>query len=185
MFCPNCGQENIAGAGTCETCGTDLTRVTVEQTDSQPAIQDDYTARPDIKHAGFWLRFVAYIIDSVLINIVSWIIMFSTGFVLADISLTGSVIWAFAVLALNFGLPWLYYSLMESSSKQASLGKMVLGIIVTDEAANRISFGRATGRYFGKILSGLILCIGFIMIAFTKKKQGLHDLLASTLVIKK
>ena len=74
---------------------------------------------------------------------------------------------------------------MEASSKQGTLGKMVLGIIVTDEAGNRISFGRATGRYFGKILSSLILLIGYIMIAFTKKKQGLHDLLASTLVVKK
>ena len=185
MFCPNCGQENIAGARTCETCGADLTSVTVEQPDSQPVVPADYAASPDVKHAGFWLRFVAWIIDSVLLNIVSWIIMFSTGFVLADISLTGSVVWTIAFLALNIGLPWLYLSLMESSSKQATLGKMVLGIIVTDEAGNRISFGRATGRYFGKILSGLILFIGYIMIAFTRKKQGLHDIIASTLVIKK
>ena len=58
-------------------------------------------------------------------------------------------------------------------------------IIVTDEAGNRISFGKATGRHFGKILSALILYIGYIMIAFTGKKQGLHDILAGTLVVKR
>jgi len=82
-------------------------------------------------------------------------------------------------------VPWLYFALMEASAKQATLGKLALGIKVTDEAGNRVSFGRATGRFFSKILSGMILCIGYIMIAFTKKKQGLHDILAGTLVVKR
>jgi uncharacterized RDD family membrane protein YckC len=74
---------------------------------------------------------------------------------------------------------------MESSARQATLGKMALGIVVTDLDGNRIGFGRATGRYFAKILSALILLIGFIMAAFTQKKQGLHDIIAGTLVVKK
>ena len=72
---------------------------------------------------------------------------------------------------------------MEASSKKATLGKMALGLIVTDVNGVRLSFGRASGRYFGKILSGLILNIGFIMAAFTEKKQALHDILAGTLVL--
>ena len=80
---------------------------------------------------------------------------------------------------------WLYYALMESSPKQGTLGKMAIGLKVTDLSGNRISFGRATGRYFGRILSGLILDIGFLMIVFTAKKQGLHDIIAGTLVVKK
>ena len=79
---------------------------------------------------------------------------------------------------------WLYFALMESSSKQATLGKMALGIRVTDVNGNRIGFGRATGRHFAKILSGLILGIGFLMAAFTEKKQALHDMIAGTLVVK-
>lgn len=79
---------------------------------------------------------------------------------------------------------WLYYALMESSHKQATIGKIVLGISVTDLSGNRISFGRATGRYFAKIISGVLLSIGYIMAAFTAKKQTLHDIIASTLVIK-
>src|SRR5208282_6521696 len=77
---------------------------------------------------------------------------------------------------------WLYEALMESSSYQATLGKMIFGMKVTDLYGNRISFGRATGRHFAKILSGMILCIGFIMVGLTERKQGLHDLLAGTLV---
>jgi uncharacterized RDD family membrane protein YckC len=79
---------------------------------------------------------------------------------------------------------WLYYALMESSAKQATVGKMALGIIVTDLEGRGIGFGRATGRYFAKILSALILGIGFLMAAFTERKQGLHDMVASTLVVK-
>jgi uncharacterized RDD family membrane protein YckC len=74
---------------------------------------------------------------------------------------------------------------MESSVKQATLGKLAIGIIVTDLQGSRITFGRATGRYFGKILSSLILSIGYIMAGFTEKKQALHDMIAGCLVVMK
>jgi len=80
---------------------------------------------------------------------------------------------------------WLYYTLMESSSRQATVGKLALGMIVTDLDGNRISFGRANGRFWGKILSGLTLYIGFILAGFTERKQALHDMLAGCLVVKK
>lgn len=95
------------------------------------------------------------------------------------------------VIALGFAyilvivLDWLYFTAFEASSKQATPGKMALGIIVTDLKGNRISFGRANGRYWSKILSTAILLLGFIMIGFTEKKQGLHDIIADTLVLKK
>ena len=85
---------------------------------------------------------------------------------------------------LEFLLTWLYYAIMESSSKQATVGKMALGIVVTDLNGKRVSFGRATGRHFGKILSGLILGFGFIMAAFTEKGQALHDIIAGCLVLR-
>jgi uncharacterized RDD family membrane protein YckC len=78
---------------------------------------------------------------------------------------------------------WLYYALLESSSWQGTIGKKVLGLRVTDMNGNQISFGKATGRYFGMILSGMICLVGFIMVAFTEKKQGLHDIMAGTLVL--
>jgi uncharacterized RDD family membrane protein YckC len=82
-------------------------------------------------------------------------------------------------------LHWLYYSLLESSAWQATLGKKALGLEVTDLDGNRISFGRATGRFFAKFISWMILFIGYIMAGFTEKKQALHDILAGTLVIRK
>jgi len=80
---------------------------------------------------------------------------------------------------------WLYSAILESSSKQATLGKMALGLTVTDTKTQRIGFGQASGRYFAKYISFLILCVGFMMAGFTKRKQGLHDLIASTLVLRK
>lgn len=86
---------------------------------------------------------------------------------------------------LSFLLVWIYQAVMESSIKQATLGKMALGIAVTDLSGKRISFGKASGRHFGQILSGFILGIGFLMIAFTARKQGLHDIIAECLVVNK
>jgi uncharacterized RDD family membrane protein YckC len=72
---------------------------------------------------------------------------------------------------------------MESSSQQGTLGKMALGIKVTDMNGSRVSFGRATGRYFAKIISGLTFSIGYIMAGFTQQKQALHDIIAGCLII--
>jgi uncharacterized RDD family membrane protein YckC len=81
-------------------------------------------------------------------------------------------------------LSWIYYASLESSAWQATLGKKILGLKVTDLAGNRISFARASGRFFGKIVSGMILGIGFLMAGFTERKQALHDILAGCLVLR-
>jgi uncharacterized RDD family membrane protein YckC len=78
---------------------------------------------------------------------------------------------------------WLYFAKMESSEKQATIGKKAMGIYVTDVNGQRLTFGRATGRFFAKIISSMVpLYIGFIMAGFTQKKQALHDMIAGTLV---
>lgn len=124
-----------------------------------------------LSYGGFWLRVVAAIIDSILLAVVQFVLA-----LIIDDTAVRSLI--------NLILGWLYYSGMESSEKQATLGKLAMGLAVTDINGNRISFGKATGRYFAKIISALILLIGFIMVAFTEKKQGLHDMIAGTLVVK-
>ena len=86
---------------------------------------------------------------------------------------------------LGIFIPWLYFTVSESSAWQATLGKKMFGLSVTDMAGNKISFGKANARYWSKIISALILFIGYIMIAFTERKQGLHDIIAGTLVTKK
>ncbi len=147
-------------------------------------------------YAGFWLRFVAALIDGLIISTVTFPFSFIFGLFngfdqrAADFGSNIGLVLSFIGLVLFINavfiiIEWLYYALMESSSKQGTLGKMALGLKVTDLNGNRISFGRATGRYFGRILSGMIFNIGFLMIAFTAKKQGLHDIIAGTLVVKK
>lgn len=131
-------------------------------------------------YAGFWRRVAAVILDGLLIGLVTapFTLAFGGGDSFAE-SARSSAGSGFETV-----VTWLYYALMESSSKQATVGKMALGIIVTDLDGRRIGFGRATGRHFAKILSALILGIGFLMVAFTERKQGLHDMVASTLVIR-
>jgi len=84
---------------------------------------------------------------------------------------------------IGFLLNWLYHTALESSSRKATLGKMAMGIVVTDMEGGRISFGRANGRFWSKILSGLFFSIGYIIAGFTERKQALHDLIAATLVV--
>jgi len=140
---------------------------------------------------GFWRRFVAYILDAIIINVGTSIIGGLIGVGIGMQAVTGGSNLAAleTISGITGGLiglvgSWLYSALLESSSYQATPGKMALGLVVTDEMGQRISFGRATGRYFAKILSSLILLIGFFMIGWTARKQGLHDMLAGTLVYK-
>lgn len=161
----------------------------------------DLTEKPaQPEYAGFWLRLVAHIIDEMILGIPTSIIVFtfilSMGLMssmsdLANMDNTDKAVFAgsFIVIIMlavfvSVILSWLYFAVMESSSKQATIGKMALGIKVTDIDGSRITFARATGRYFGKILSSMILHIGYIMAGFTPKKQALHDLVAECLVVK-
>jgi uncharacterized RDD family membrane protein YckC len=90
----------------------------------------------------------------------------------------------FKLKIITQAIAWIYEAWMTSSDRQATVGKMAVGLKVTDLNGQRISFARATGRHFAKILSAMVLFIGYIMAAFTERKQGLHDILAGTLVVK-
>jgi len=137
-----------------------------------------------MRYAGFWIRFVAYIIDTFIISTV--LILLGTIWSLQSddsMDMAASIASSAIVLWISFFLHWFYFAIMESSDSQATIGKKVLGIKVTDEFGQRMSFGRATGRYFSKYISSLILGIGYLMAAFMDRKQALHDKIASTLVI--
>lgn len=141
-------------------------------------------------YGGFWKRFFAYIIDWLILLVISFVIAMAFGMFMGISNLNindEAEITRFEAQAnlASLLIAWLYYALLESSSRQATFGKSMLGMRVVDNQGNRISFGRATVRFFAKILSALLLFIGFIMIAFTERKQGLHDLIAGTLIINK
>ena len=138
-------------------------------------------------YAGFWLRFAAYLIDSILLGLIFFPLGLGLGLMMGATGNNQNPELMLGVNgALNMGslvVTWLYSSLLESSSWQGTVGKKLIGLRVTDLDGRRISFGKATGRHFGKILSSLICLVGFIMAAFTEKHQALHDQLAGTLVL--
>ena len=145
---------------------------------------------------GFWIRFVAAIIDGIITAIPNFIIGMISEVVMPTQPLTPgtppgapptpAAIGLVVVLnLLSIVIAWLYEAMFTASSYQATLGKMAVGLKVTDLYGNPISFGRATGRHFAKILSALICMIGYIMAAFDDRKRALHDHCAGTLVVYK
>jgi uncharacterized RDD family membrane protein YckC len=166
---------------------------------SAPAMPAGYAG---VGYAGFWLRFVAHLIDAVISGM-AFLILLIPLFVLtgagAALSKIGSgedlgddaaallgVGFLFGFVGIVVVVSWLYSALSESSTWQATPGKKILNLQVTDMNGQRISFGRASGQFFAKIITGMIpLAIGYIMAGFTEKKQALHDMIASCLVLRK
>lgn len=136
-------------------------------------------------YAGFWKRFAAMLIDWIIIMMAVSLIGFVFGLTMFVGGMHNPHVAEVPGNMLGLALMWLYYSVMESSPLQGTLGKMALGIKVTDLQGERVGFGKATGRFFGKIISCIILFIGFLMAAFTEKKQALHDMMAGCLVVNK
>lgn len=154
-------------------------------------------------YAPVWKRLVAFLIDLLIVVTLYGLLIYILNLALKlpveyspilerglSVKMTPYVEDNFLTIALLYSLSKLlvlypYFALMESSRLQATIGKSFFGIKVTDIFGRRISFARASGRFFGKILSGQILLIGYIMASLTAKKQALHDILARTIVINK
>lgn len=127
-------------------------------------------------YAGFWIRLLAYIIDVLLLGAISTpLVMMLATMGVGDQQ--GSLV--------SIVISWMYFAVFESSDWQGTPGKRAMGLAVTDEQGQKITVIRATQRYAAKILSILLLGIGVFMIAFTARKQGLHDKLFHTLVVKR
>ena len=129
------------------------------------------------KYGDFWNRFAASFIDGIITSMVGGIL---AGVLGGFYGAAGGTSEGAGVLGFCLGLilGWLYSAIMESSAKQATLGKIAMGLVVTDERGNRLTFGRATARSFAKWLFGF----GCIIAAFTEKKEALHDMIAGTIV---
>ena len=144
----------------------------------------------DYRYAGFWLRFIAIILDRLVQGAVLVPMYFVVMFLYQQISdyqwtadeLQETVIAFMYVIFIP--LDWIYYTAFESTKWQATPGKKLMALKVTDLSGDRIGFGKANARYWSKILSTLILYIGYIMVGCTERKQGLHDIIARALVVK-
>ncbi|HWQ19748.1 MAG TPA: RDD family protein [Methanotrichaceae archaeon] len=171
MLCPNCGKANGFIARFCQNCGTSLP-------------ETSGYSQPGIRYAGFWRRLAAYMIDYIFITIAAAVSVIVLGIMFAPPGFGWHIGWDYRLI-LGPIVPWLYWSILESSIYQATFGKMIMGIVVTDSRGRRITFRRATVRYWSKFLSALLLLAGFVMIGFTSKREGLHDMIAGSLVIRR
>lgn len=190
MNCERCGAELQNGGAFCNVCGQPTGITSGEAANAVSASSTKILTKE--VYAGFWLRAIAYLIDSIILGIVVSITILGPLIRHAGLSLDNP--WVIftntnrQVIAINLLMimaSWLYWALLESSRWQATLGKKLLGLYVTDLQGKPITFARASGRYFGKLISSFTLLVGYFMAGFTEKKQALHDMLASCLVLKR
>jgi uncharacterized RDD family membrane protein YckC len=200
MFCTQCGKENPTAARFCFGCGSQLGAApTSPPAPAFPAgsstlgLGGEATSAAGPIYAGFWRRFAAVTLDAIILSTIGSVLAVMAGAFLiggavaagegsggigAAGVMVGAGIWLLAILC-----GWLYFAASEASSAQATLGKRAMGIFVTDVHGRRPSFGRSSVRWLGRLLNTLTFGIGWLMAAFTAQKQGLHDMLAGTLVM--
>lgn len=206
MICSSCGATVADGTAFCGSCGRPVVGYAVGQSPSAVPAASPMGAVGGVSsvkanvYAGFWLRFLAAIIDSLVLGIplgiIAFLLIASAIPFLAHtqdpMTVLATILPRLLFLVVIYLVAsWLYWGLMESSSWQATLGKKAIGLWVTDLAGNRPTFGRASGRFFAgrgigfvPSIGGLYFLIDCIMAGFTEKKQALHDMIASCLVVR-
>jgi uncharacterized RDD family membrane protein YckC len=162
MFCRHCGTEAADSAVACARCGTPM--------GAMPGQPSPYASAPK--------RLAAYVIDY-------FIVIIALVVPCIIVAAVGGKAGAFLLVPLIFVGPWLYHALLVSSRHQGTLGKIALGIKVTDEVGRPIGFWHATGRLLAMLLSGFTMGIGYLMYFMTERRQTLHDRVAGTLVLVK
>jgi uncharacterized RDD family membrane protein YckC len=200
MFCPKCGKDTDALGKFCQWCGADT--VSTPSTPIATPEEDDEGTDVGV-YAGLGRRIVAFIVDIILILLLDAVAVAVLGlfrglqnlyfFAFRHVSveslttegtsaaLYGSIVAAYGIVVIV--VPWLYYAGFESSRSQATPGKLLMRIVVTDLEGNKPSFARVTLRHFAKFISTIIIFLGFLMIGLTQKRQGLHDRIAGCLVL--
>jgi len=205
MFCSRCGLRVEESDRFCQSCGQEVNAAAIAApaTWSAPPFAVTSQIPVSLPYAGFWERFAAYLIDGLILGLPFLLVVIVLIFLLGGFGLmmrrnpvdspgaaaafAGPVILSFLAGMLFFViLQWLYFAGMESSARQGTFGKSAMSLRVANLEGRPISFGHATGRFFAKIVSGMIpFAIGYLMAAFTARKQALHDMIAGTLVLKK
>jgi uncharacterized RDD family membrane protein YckC len=209
VFCSKCGNAVAPDSTFCTACGTPqvhpaLANPAAVTVPPNVGVAGYTITRGSLAYGGFWLRFVAYLLDNLITSlaIVPLFVLFVvfTGAAAhlhissddlqrgqMDPAMIAAIISAaLTFVILSLVITWLYHAYFDSSSWQATPGKRVMNLYVTNVSGQPITFLHATGRHFAKIISGFIpLGIGYIMAGFTERKQALHDMIASTLVLRR
>jgi len=184
LFCSECGRsfpaEDLARFGASAVCADCKPRLVQR-------MREGASAAGGVVYGGFWRRLVAILLDFIILTIVMFPIQMMVGaFVRTSLArpTPGMVMSSLGILWLISLAVNLTYFTFFVSQKGATPGKMVMGMRVVTATGGRVSVGRAVGRYFAQLLSGFILCIGYIMAAFDFQKRALHDYICSTRVIR-
>jgi uncharacterized RDD family membrane protein YckC len=191
-YCAECGRpfpaSQLTSFGDVAVCGQ-----------CQPAYSQRMRNGAAVKRhfGGFWIRFVALVIDGIILGAVGLIVRIPLGLAIGGAGLTlgrnpdpSEILGMLPAVMGMIGLFWfihmalsLAYEVYFLTTRGATPGKMVLGLKVIREDGSNLSAGVAAGRFFGKYLSGLTLCIGFLLAAFDREKRALHDHICQTRVI--
>lgn len=185
--CPSCNAHNASNSRFCTACGASLMQAQSQSATpyQTPTSQAEPSLVAAYAFAGFWKRVLAYILDGVIF----WLILALIIYLMRDSILNNlnhspeNTLTLIASYAFIYPLWWLYFAIMESSSSQGTFGKKIVGIKVTNLSGDPIGFGHATGRHFAAFITQFTILIGYLMAAFTSRKQTLHDMIASTLVV--
>jgi len=182
VYCNRCGLGSSDDAQFCQRCGAAFAVRVLPPAATSSAIV--------VHYAGFWIRAVAAIIDFCIMFAATLPLktLFSSVITIIGLDASMPTHQIFTMrrairIAIGIAMVFSYRTLMESSTYQATVGKLLLRLKVTDLSGSRIGFGRAAGRYLAKYLSFFSLGIGYLMVGFDEQKQGLHDRLAGTLVL--
>jgi uncharacterized RDD family membrane protein YckC len=201
LTCERCEAEIPEGTSVCPRCETPVNVAqigpvyvphSVESQGANLAVPDLSKLPPRPAFAGFWMRAVAYLFDTVLISLVFGLIasFYPSTFIkfpdaTAPLSLTSLPQLTPIAFAITATATWFYYTMFEASAWQATPGKRALRLYVADMNGQRVTFARAAARNLAKLVSSLTFLVGYLVAGFTEKKQALHDILASCLVLRK
>ena len=207
MFCSKCGAAVPAGAAFCSACGQSTGDPVAVLTQPTTGVLPPQSVQPaavtGVLYAGFWLRVVAAIIDNLILGVpmgLLFLLLFAGSIPMLMSGVQGNPMTTMMIFFPRFATlgviwivgRWLYWSLMEASEWQATLGKKALGLYVTDLEGKRATFGRTSARFWAgrgisivPYLGGLYYLIDCIMVAFSDQKQAIHDSIANCLVLRK
>lgn len=194
---------DVSSAAICSQCGRSFPQDQVIAYDDQmicaackpmfvQRLKEGAVMPTSMAYGGFWIRVLAYIIDTIPLVIVNWVIMIMSSMVLmpsmmqtgGEPSTVGIIVMMAIYMVASIGIPVFYYTFFHGRWG-ATLGKMACGLKVVTAEGEKITYMRAFGRYFAAMISGMILCIGFMMAGWDDEKRTLHDRICSTRVIKK
>ena len=199
LTCEKCGAEIQEGASFCPQCGLPVSVAQIgpvyvpqsaQPPETIPALPPSAAVQARPAYAGFWLRTAAFLIDNLILGVIFTMVMASDppAFIV-NLDLNALPLKSFPRftplgIVVVYLIVWIYFTFSESSAWQATPGKRILRIYVTDLGGRRLTLARAALRNVARILSGFVL-VGYFLAGFTEKKQALHDILAGCLVLRR